>query len=300
MELSHPLGLAAGVDKAGKAASHWGDLGFSFAEIGTVTAHGQPGNPRPRLFRVPEEKAIINRMGFNNPGSDAVAETLAGQRRRLPLGINIGKSKVTPNEEAHTDYAISYRKLKQFGSYVVINVSSPNTPGLRQLQEVDSLRRIVEAIRAEEGPHPPLLVKVAPDLAPEDRDAVVRFAHESCLAGIIATNTTIDRSVLRRDPGEQGGISGLPLRSKAQDFMKEIAAQCAPEMTLIGVGGLFTGQDLLARLQAGAHLLQVYSGWVYGGPQMPARALLELLEAMEQAGICSVPETWATARTNPE
>lgn len=292
IEFANPLGLAAGVDKNGRCARRWRGMGFGFAELGTVTGVGQPGNPKPRIFRFPDDGAILNRMGFNNEG----LRSLAGRSSLFPelsypLGINIGKSKVTPLELAAKEYGQLYGGLARNASYVVINVSSPNTPGLRDLQSVDFLREIVGEIRmAESSRHPPLLVKIAPDLHSDDLDAVVRVAHDEKLDGIIATNTTIDKSVLSVRTEEAGGVSGRPLRKRSNEVLSHLAQNCDERMTLIGVGGVFSGEDIAEKLRLGAHLVQVYTGWVYGGPRMPARALTELLEIMDREGMSSVTE----------
>lgn len=278
LEFPNPLGLAAGFDKNALAVERWAGFGFGFAELGTVTSRPQPGNPKPRLFRFPEQKAVVNRMGFNNEGSEAVARRLAGTKARIPIGLNLGKSKVTPLEEAATDYALSYERLAPFADYVVVNVSSPNTPGLRALQDVERLREIVVAMRdVDLESHPPLLVKIAPDLAHEDIDAVCGWVESDGLAGIVATNTTLDKSQVPGAQGVEGGLSGAPLRDRSTQIVRRIAGQLGPDKTLIGVGGIFSGADLREKLEAGAHLAQVYTGWVYGGPMMPYQTLVEYL-----------------------
>lgn len=290
--LVNPLGLAAGVDKHGSAVAHWGKMGFGFAEIGTVTFHAQPGNPQPRLFRVPAQKAIINRMGFNNHGASALASVFdshSGRDFGIPIGINLGKSKITENSLAADDYAKSFELLKNFGDYFVINVSSPNTPGLRDLQTVSALDEIVSAMRSRvSGEFPPIYLKIAPDLAMEDLEAICSWAHEAGLTGLIATNTTIDRSVLNSDPGEAGGISGQVLMKKSTEILKKISEVSHPDLHIIGVGGIFNGDDLIEKFKAGAELTQVYSGWVYGGPAMPAKTLLRALEIIEADGVQSI------------
>lgn len=261
----NPIGLAAGFDKDGLCINQWRNLGFGFAEIGTVTRHAQPGNPKPRLFRLPDQKAIINRFGFNNQGADALAQRLESANPGIPLGINLGKSKITPLENAHFDYAYSFKALHRFGDYFVVNVSSPNTEGLRSLQDKESLTQIFSEMKAVNSSKP-LFVKIAPDLEHEAIDEVIQVAVDMQLTGIIATNTTIDRSMLRSDPGETGGLSGLPLKNKATEVQKYLQANMPAEMTLIGVGGIMTPQDAVERLDSGADLIQVYSGWIYHGP----------------------------------
>lgn len=285
----NPLGLGAGFDKNARAVSHWHRLGFGFAEIGTVTWHGQPGNPKPRLFRIPSEKALINRMGFNNEGAEAVAQRLAQAKSRIPLGINLGKSKITPLEEAADDYRKSFAALNSFGDYFVVNVSSPNTPGLRSLQEKGPLREIFSAIRAVDAAKP-LFVKVAPDLEFEALDDVVEVALEQGLTGIIATNTTLARDVIsgsapNRD--EAGGLSGAPLRAKSDAVLKHLHRQCGGRLILVGVGGIFDGEDLYRKVGLGAHLCQVYTGWIYGGPSMAAKTLQEFAARLDREGLKS-------------
>lgn len=265
VEFPNPIGLAAGFDKNGEAISHWKDLGFGFVEVGTVTRHPQPGNPKPRMFRLPEQKGLINRLGFNNLGAAALAKKLERAAPGIPVGINLGKSKVTPLEEAAEDYAWSFQQLKDFGAYFVVNVSSPNTPGLRQLQDRDSLSRILWRLK-EIDSQKPLFVKLAPDLSPEQLDDAVDVALEFGLTGVVAGNTTLDRSMLPADPGIEGGLSGLPLRAKADEMLARTAARAAGRLVLIGVGGIMNAADASRKLALGASLVQVYTGWVYGGP----------------------------------
>lgn len=290
----NPLGLAAGFDKNAVALQHWERLGFGFAEIGTVTAHAQPGNAKPRMFRLPFEYALINRLGFNNVGAEGVAKNLLGVSTGIPIGVNLGKSKVTALDRAPEDYQQSFRLLKDHGAYFVINVSSPNTPGLRELQEKSRLMEILAAIR-EVDAHKPLFVKVAPDLEMSALDDVVAVAHETRLTGLIATNTTISRESLPPGDYQEGGLSGAPLKAKAQEFMRHLFKSCDKGMVLIGVGGIFTGQDLFERISAGAHLCQIYTGWVYGGPGTAPKILRELVELMEQHGAQSLTELRGSA-----
>ncbi|MCW5940216.1 MAG: quinone-dependent dihydroorotate dehydrogenase [Fimbriimonadaceae bacterium] len=269
VDFPNPVGLAAGFDKNGVALAHWHRLGFGFVEIGTVTRHPQPGNPRPRLFRLQAERALINRLGFNNDGADAMAKTIEGVRAGIPVGINIGKSKVTPLEEAATDYAYSFRLLAPFADYVVVNVSSPNTPGLRVLQDRDALTRILMALK-EIDQGKPLFVKVAPDLALGQLDDVVDVVQTLGLTGIVATNTTVDRSMLPRDPALEGGLSGAPLRTLSDTALEHLAAIKDDRTLLIGVGGVMGPEDARRKLELGASLVQVYTGFVYGGPGFAA------------------------------
>lgn len=261
-----PLGLAAGFDKDGTGLNAWGALGFGYAEVGTVTAHAQPGNPQPRLFRLPEDRALLNRMGFNNHGAAALAARLAGHRADVPIGVNIGKTKTTAAEDAAEDYRASARLVGPHAAYLVVNVSSPNTPGLRDLQTVESLRPILAAVLAETST--PVLVKIAPDLADTDIDRIADLAVELGLAGIVATNTTVSREGLHTPGVEQlgsGGISGPPVARRAGEVLRRLYARVGDRLTLISVGGIETVDDAWDRITAGAALLQGYTGFVYGG-----------------------------------
>ena len=261
-----PLGLAAGFDKDGMGLNTWGALGFGYAEVGTVTASAQPGNPAPRLFRLSADRALLNRMGFNNHGAGQLALRLARHRADVPIGVNIGKSKVTPPEQAAQDYAASARLLGPLAAYLVVNVSSPNTPGLRDLQAVESLRPILAAVMAET--RAPVLVKIAPDLSDADVDAVADLAVEMGLAGIVATNTTVSRSGLRTTGVDElgpGGISGPPVAQRAMEVLRRLYARVGDTQVLISVGGIETAEDAWGRITAGASLLQGYTGFVYGG-----------------------------------
>lgn len=261
-----PLGLAAGFDKDGLGLDTWGPLGFGYAEVGTVTAVPQPGNPEPRLFRLPEDRALLNRMGFNNHGAGQLALQLARHHPDVPIGVNIGKSKVTPPEHAADDYRSSARLLGPLADYLVVNVSSPNTPGLRDLQAVESLRPILSAVLGETST--PVLVKIAPDLSDEDVDEVADLAVELGLAGIVATNTTISRAGLRT-PGVEdlgaGGISGPPVAHRSLQILRRLYSRVGDRLVLINVGGIETADDAWERITAGASLLQGYTGFVYGG-----------------------------------
>jgi dihydroorotate dehydrogenase len=270
-----PFGLAAGFDKNAVAIKALGDLGFSHVEIGTVTAIAQSGNDKPRLFRLIADRALINRMGFNNQGAEVVAKRLENLRRKhgskLPIiGVNIGKSRVVEVEDAVEDYRTSARLLSKHADYVAVNVSSPNTPGLRSLQSVESLRPILLAVQAESSGKP-ILVKIAPDLADEDVVAVADLAIELGLAGVIATNTTISREGLRADSQKvaeigAGGLSGAPLKQRAIEVLQILANRLAGKVAIISVGGIETPQEAQERLDAGATLVQGYSGFVYAGP----------------------------------
>lgn len=270
LNFPNPVGLAAGFDKNGVAIPAWAALGFGFVEIGTVTAKPQPGNPRPRIFRYPEQLALINRLGFNNDGADAVAARLrllrdSGGWPAIPVGINLGKSKVTPIEQAVDDYLYSFRLLAPLADYVVLNVSSPNTPGLRSLQEHDALQQLLVAVRRENDKvSKPLLVKIAPDLSPADLDQVVATAEQNGVAGLIATNTTLDHSAIPNSRDQTGGLSGRPLFAKSTEFVRAIRSRS--RLPIIASGGIFDAVSAREKLAAGADLLQVYTGYVYRGP----------------------------------
>jgi dihydroorotate dehydrogenase len=266
----NPVGLAAGFDKNGVAIPAWAALGFGFVEVGTVTAKAQPGNPKPRIFRYPEERALINRLGFNNDGADVIAARLRALREdggwpAIPVGINLGKSKVTPLEQAIDDYLYSFRLLAPLADYVVLNVSSPNTPGLRSLQEHDALQQLLVAVKRENSTAAkPILLKIAPDLSPADLDQVVATAEQNGIGGIIATNTTLDHSVIPSPLDQTGGLSGRPLFAKSTEFVRSIRA-CS-SLPIIASGGIFDAASAREKITAGADLLQVYTGYVYRGP----------------------------------
>lgn len=300
IDFPSPLGLAAGFDKAGTLFNALGALGFGFVEIGTVTAEAQAGNPRPRLFRLPADEALLNRMGFNNPGAVAVARHLAATRIEPVLGINLGKSKVTPLEEATQDYLRSVDQLQPFADYLVVNVSSPNTPGLRALQDAGPLRELLHAVvervrRNAPGGACPVLVKLAPDLSDEQVEQAVEIALEEGAAGIVATNTTVARSGLRTGAAQvermgMGGISGPPVRARAQQVVSRIYQRTQGRVPIVGVGGISTADDAWARIRAGASLLQVYTAFIYQGPTMARRIQLGLLHRLRREGLESVEE----------
>lgn len=264
-----PVGLAAGFDKDATGVDTWGPLGFGFAEIGTVTAQAQPGNPQPRLFRLPDDRAIVNRMGFNNNGAGEASNRLRQRRRTVPIGANIGKTKVVPAEDAAADYTVSAQLLGPLADFLVVNVSSPNTPGLRDLQAVESLRPLLQAVL--DTVSVPVLVKIAPDLSDEDVDAVADLAVELGLAGIVATNTTIRRDGLRSDPARvdaigAGGLSGAPVAERSLEVLRRLHLRVGDRLTLISVGGIETPEQAWERILAGASLVQGYTGFIYGGP----------------------------------
>ncbi|WP_067451759.1 quinone-dependent dihydroorotate dehydrogenase [Actinomadura macra] len=273
LDFPSPLGLAAGFDKDAVAYEALGAFGFGHVEVGTVTGRAQPGNPRPRLFRLVPDRAVINRMGFNNEGSEAAAQRLRRRRPGTIVGVNIGKTKVVPEAEAAADYVASAERLAPYADYLVVNVSSPNTPGLRDLQAVEHLRPLLTAVREAadraSARRVPLLVKIAPDLADEDIDAVADLALDLGLDGVIAANTTIGREGLRSAPAlarETGGLSGAPLKDRSLDVLRRLRARTGDRLVLVSVGGVETADDVWERVRAGATLVQGYTGMIYGGP----------------------------------
>ncbi len=286
-----PLGLAAGFDKNAVGVPALAAMGFSFVEVGTVTARPQPGNPRPRLFRLPADHAVVNRMGFNNDGAAVVARRLARLRRRHPrgrlvVGVNIGRSKDAEDaEDAEADYRTSAGLLAPYADYLVVNVSSPNTPGLRDLQAVSRLRPLLATVRETAdtvaGRPVPLLVKIAPDLADPDVAAVADLVTEQGLAGVVCCNTTVGRDGLVTDPATvdaagAGGLSGRPLRERSEQMLANLRRRLGPEPTLISVGGVWDAADVLGRLDAGANLVQAYTAFVYQGPRWASRVQREV------------------------
>ena len=268
LHFPNPVGLAAGLDKNGLALPAWAAIGFGFVEVGTVTSLAQPGNPRPRIFRLPESEALINRLGFNNEGADKIAARLKMLRAsprwpRIPVGINIGKSKVVPLEQAAADYIRSFDQLHALGDYFVLNVSSPNTPELRKLQEKGAIEKLFSAIR-ENKYGKPLLVKISPDLTFEQIDHVLASAEALELAAVIATNTTTDHSTIPADRRQTGGLSGKPLRTRSMQILAHIKRHS--RLPVISVGGIMSAEDAKARFDEGADLVQIYTGLIYRGP----------------------------------
>lgn len=299
----NPVGLAAGFDKSGEIFNALGALGFGHVEIGTITAHSQPGNERPRLFRLPADDALLNRMGFNNPGAEIVARRLRMAPIETVLGINLGKSKVTPLEDATGDYLRSLELLEPFARYLVVNVSSPNTPGLRALQDAEPLRQLLRAlstrtreIAAGRGAPPcPILLKIAPDLGDEQIDEAATIAGEEGMAGIIATNTTVSRAGLRTpaDAVEAlgaGGISGAPVRARAREVVGRIYRATGGRMPIVGVGGVFDADDAWRMMRAGASLVQVWTGFIYRGPMVARDINRGLLVRLRREGLSSLDE----------
>ncbi|GAA2398177.1 quinone-dependent dihydroorotate dehydrogenase [Actinomadura vinacea] len=283
LEFPGPIGLAAGFDKDAVAYDALGAFGFGHVEIGTVTGRPQPGNPRPRLFRLPRDRAVINRMGFNNAGSEAALRRLRARRPGTIVGVNIGKTKAVPEAEAVSDYVLSAGRLAPYADYLVVNVSSPNTPGLRNLQAVEQLRPLLAAVReaadGAAGRHVPLLVKIAPDLADGDVDAVADLALELGLDGIIATNTTIGRAGLDSPAeltGEAGGLSGAPVKERSLEVLRRLKARTGDRLVLVSVGGVESADDAWERVRAGATLVQAYTAMIYGGPLWAHRVQRDL------------------------
>ncbi len=299
----NPVGLAAGFDKNGVGASLWNYFGFGFAELGTITWHAQKGNPKPRLFRIAKEKAALNRMGFNNEGAEKFLRTIEKQKIAAPgnrpcvLGINLGKSKITPLDEAHEDYFLSLRLLAPLSDYAVINVSSPNTPGLRSLQGTKQIKRLIRTLK-DISNCPPLLVKIAPDLSNEEIDEIARVAIENGIDGIIAINTSLNRfnlENLRIKTGntlgqENGGLSGLPLAKRGLEVIRKLRSTTNNALPLIGVGGISSAQTAWERIAAGASLVQVYTGWIFEGPNLVPEILDGLTLQMEKQGFKNIKE----------
>ena len=294
LKFPNPVGLAAGMDKHAAALPAWAALGFGFTELGGVTWHAQPGNPAPRMFRAVRDEALVNRMGFNNPGAEAMAAKLhewrnSGHWPKHPVGINLGKSKITPNEKAAEDYANSFRLLRPLADFFVVNVSSPNTPNLRALQDKAALDEILAALQQINSPEPkPLLVKVAPDLTFEALDEILELIAQRNLSGIVATNTTIARPETadensRRTYAETGGLSGRPLRARSTEIIRHIHRQTRGALPIIGVGGIFNADDAWEKIQAGASLVQVYSGMVYEGPALAGDIVRGLAAKLRQS-----------------
>jgi dihydroorotate dehydrogenase len=291
-----PMGLAAGFDKDGLGLDTWGALGFGYAEIGTVTAQPQPGNPQPRLFRLPADRALLNRMGFNNHGAGALAVRLARHHPDIPIGVNIGKTKVTPPDRAVEDYRASARLLGPLASYLVVNVSSPNTPGLRELQAVATLRPILAGVLAETST--PVLVKIAPDLPDSDIDEIAHLAMELGLAGIVASNTTVSRDGLRTAGVDQlgsGGISGAPVARRAREVLRRLHHRVGDRLVLISVGGIETADDAWDRITSGATLLQGYTGFIYGGGLWAKHIHDGLARRLHDGGFASLTDAVGSA-----
>lgn len=303
LDFDNPFGLAAGFDKNGTAAGMWSSFGFGFAELGAVTLHSQSGNPRPRMFRLPEDKAALNRMGANNLGAAVMADTLTQiwqrQPRKIPIGINLCKSKIASLEDAAADYVGSFKYLQDVADYFVVNVSSPNTPGLRSLQAVEQLEPILSGLQTANTQHKPILIKIAPDLDWQDIKEILNLATDYNLAGVIATNTTIRRDGLKTDilqetgkniKDEAGGISGLPVKQRSTEVIRFIYRETEGKLPIIGVGGIFNAEDAWEKIIAGASLLQVYTGWIYEGPWIVKQVLSGLLSKLEEKGVDNISD----------
>lgn len=293
-----PLGVAGGMDKGATWAEALGALGFGFVEVGTVTAQAQPGNEGTRVWRLTADRALLNRMGFPNPGAEVAARHLRRRRGETIVGVNIGKSKAVALEAAGDDYRASARQLAPLADFVVINVSSPNTPGLRQMQAVEPLRALVADVRDELAAHVPLLLKIAPDLSDQEVDAIAELAIELELDGIVATNTTVAREGLVSDPAvwsADGGISGAPLKARSLEVLERLRARVGDRLVLVSVGGIETADDVWRRLAAGATLVQAYTGFVYGGPLWPARINRELARRLRDSQYSSLAELTRSA-----
>lgn len=279
LKFPNPVGLAAGFDKDAKLYEELGCMGFGFIEVGTVTPKPQEGNPKPRLFRLPKDEALINRMGFNNGGVDAMIERLKNRNPNQIIGGNIGKNKVTPNESATDDYIVCFEKLFDYVDYFVVNVSSPNTPNLRELQDKEPLTKLLQTLQDKnnlKAKRKPILLKIAPDLTNEQLDDIVQIVADTKIDGIIAANTTIDRSKLQTGVAEvedvgAGGLSGKPVRNRSTEVVKYLSEKSNKAFPIVAVGGIYTTEDAIEKLEAGADLVQIYTGFIYEGPSMVKR-----------------------------
>jgi len=297
----NPVGLAAGLDKNGAHIDALMALGFGFIEIGTVTPRPQEGNPKPRMFRIPEHRAVINRLGFNNGGVDALVRNVeAAKRREGLLGINIGKNKDTPNESAEDDYLFCMERVYPLADYITVNISSPNTAGLRELQEEQSLRRLITILRdmqellgAKHGKRIPMLVKIAPDLSDSDIDAAARVLADLQVDGVIATNTTVSRIAIQgaRHADEAGGLSGRPLMGSSTMVLRKLRTRLPESIPLVGVGGILSGADAVTKMAAGASLVQCYTGLVYRGPELVHDCVEAIRRRKEAPSRGNVPPT---------
>ena len=301
LRFPNPVGLAAGMDKFAAAVPMWERLGFGFAELGGVTRHSQPGNDAPRMFRAVADRALVNRMGFNNPGADAMAGRLrdwhdSGAWPSHPVGVNLGKSKATPLADAPDDYLYSFERLKNLADFFVVNVSSPNTPNLRQLQDKSALAEILAALQEANDANRPILVKVAPDLGFDALDEILELVGPHNLAGIVATNTTIARPAESGLYAETGGLSGRPLARRSTEVIRHLYRQSGGRVPLIGVGGIFDAADAWEKITAGASLLQIYSGMVYEGPQITRAILKGLAKRLAREGFTELREAVGTEK----
>jgi dihydroorotate dehydrogenase len=300
LEFSNPVGLAAGMDKDAVAAPAWQTLGFGFAELGTVTPRPQPGNPRPRIFRVSEHRALVNRLGFPSDGMETVARRVERIRRRgmqLRIGLNFGPNKDTPIERVAADYAALMARMGALADFVVINVSSPNTPGLRDWQSPERMREIfgaLETVAARLSRRPPLLIKLAPDLDPHDLHGICDAALALGVAGIVATNTTLAREALGVATSYEGGLSGAPLRERARAIIRDVRRHTGARIPIIGVGGVASAEDAWEHIRAGASLVELYTGLIYEGPGVVAAVKAGLVRLLRREGISSISEAVGT------
>jgi dihydroorotate dehydrogenase len=298
LHFPNPIGLAAGFDKSALAVAALPALGFGFIEVGTVTPRPQAGNPLPRLFRLTADEAVINRMGFNNDGAAAVARRLRAVRRHVPIGVNLGKNADTPLDHAADDYRLALEWLYDVGDYVVINVSSPNTPGLRDLQGSVKLQALLNSVQTcnqrlaqqQHRPPRPLFVKIAPDLGPRELDDLLEVVRSVPLAGIIATNTTLGRAGLSTHTPEAGGLSGRPLRRQSTEIIRYLYAGTQGHLPIVGAGGIFSAEDAYEKICAGASLVQLYTGLIYAGPTLPHRINMGLIRLLRRDGFAHVSE----------
>lgn len=295
LDFDHPVGLAAGLDKDGEAIEAWAAMGFSALELGTVTpGGGQPGNERPRIARLVKDAAVVNRMGFPNGGADALAEKMAARKTKIPVGANLGKAKVTPNEEALGDYLAGMDAVYACSDYLAVNVSSPNTPGLRDLQTVAALEPLLTGILEARDARPegkkPVLLKIAPDLSDEDVDAVADLALRLGIDGLIATNTTLRHELVDPRPPIAGGLSGAPLTPRALELTKRLYRRLEGKLPIVGVGGIMHPEDAWQRIRAGASLVQLYTGFIYGGPALVGAMVAGLEARCAEAGLASITD----------
>jgi len=293
LKFKSPLGLAAGFDKNCEAVDFFAALGFSFLEVGSITSEPQEGNPRPRVFRIPEDRALINRMGFPGDGVDRVAPRLSKAKKKageVKIGVNIGKAKSVPVDDALKDYLHTFNRVKHYGDYFVLNVSSPNTPELRKLQERARLDELIKGLKEANDTGAPLLIKVAPDLKPAELDDVLECCLANSIEGIIATNTTFSREGLSNDPDQVGGMSGHPLNKISLGMIKYIHQRTDGRLDIIGVGGIFSATDVVKMLHAGASLVQVYTGLIYEGPSLIKKIKIDLIDYMEKYSLSSIAD----------
>ncbi|UVI28048.1 quinone-dependent dihydroorotate dehydrogenase [Paenibacillus spongiae] len=300
LRFPHPIGLAAGLDKNAKSVGMFANIGFGFAEVGTVTPKGQAGNEQPRLFRLPSDEALVNRMGFNNEGAEAMAKRLSqGKKHPIPIAVNIGKNKTTPNDQAHEDYRACLKILYPYGDFFVVNISSPNTPDLRALQHGDELQLLLTTVmeemgvqaRKHGGPIKPVLVKIAPDMTSEQLGYTVDTIATSGAAGIIASNTTISREGLRHpNAKETGGLSGKPLTARSTEVIREVYRQTGGKLPIIGSGGIFTADDAYDKIRAGASLIEIYTALIYCGPELLRVLARGLKERLRRDGFATIVE----------